>query len=83
MQLPEEKIATIISDKLFELTYKKVSSADEELVYKGILTSITMVELAIELERAFSVSISFMDINTANFKSVNAIKELIKKTAAK
>jgi len=83
MQLSEEKIAAIISDKLFELTYKRVSSADEELVDKGILTSITMAELAVELERAFSVSISFMDINAANFKSVNSIKKLIQKAANK
>lgn len=77
MQLSEEKITTIISDKLFELTYKKVSSADEELVDKGILTSITMVELAVELEKTFSVSISFMEVNKENFNSVNAIKRFI------
>ncbi len=79
MQFSEEKISEIISGKIFELTYKKISSTDEELVDKGILTSITMVELAVELEKAFSVSISFMEVIKENFNSVNAIKKLIQK----
>ena len=83
MQFSEEEITKIISEKLFELTYKRISSADEELIDKGILTSITMAELAVELERAFSVSISFMEITMVNFKSVNAIKKLIQKAANK
>jgi acyl carrier protein len=82
MQFSDEKITAIISDKLFELTYKKVSSADEELVDKGILTSITMVELAVELEKMFSISISFMEVNKENFNSVNTIKKLIQKITA-
>ena len=81
MPFSEEKISEIISEKIFELTYKKVSSADEELVDKGILTSITMVELAVELENAFSASISFMEVNKENFRSVNTIKRLIQKIA--
>lgn len=83
MQFSEEKISEIISGKIFELTYKKISSADEELVDKGILTSITVVELAVELEKAFSVSISFMEVNKENFNSVNAIKNLIQKITSR
>jgi acyl carrier protein len=82
MPLSEEKITGIISNKLFELTYKRVSSTDEELVDKGILTSITIVELAVELEKAFSVSISFMEINEEHFKTVNTIKDLIQKISS-
>ena len=79
MHLSEEKIEQIISQKIFELTYKKISSLDEELVDSGILTSITLAELAVELEKQLSVSISFMEITKENFKSVNAIKSLIHK----
>ncbi len=60
MQLSEEKIEQIISQKIFELTYKKISSPDEELVNSGILTSITLAELAVALERELAISISFM-----------------------
>ncbi len=77
MQLSEEKIEQIISQKIFELTYKKISSPDEELVNSGILTSITLAELAVALERELAISISFMEINKENFRSVNAIKNLI------
>ena len=79
MQFSEEKIISVISEKIFELTYKKVSSVDEELVDSGILTSITMVELAVVLEKALAVSISFMEINKENFKSVTAINKLIQR----
>ncbi len=79
MQFSEEKISKIISGKIFELTFKKISSTDEELVDKGILTSITIVELAVGLEKTLSISISFMEINKENFNSVNAIKKLIQK----
>ena len=83
MPFSEEKITAIISEKIFELTYKKISSTNEELVDKGILTSITMVELAVELEKAFSVSISFMEVTKENFNSVIAIKNLIQKTISR
>jgi acyl carrier protein len=81
MSFSEEKITAIILEEIFKLTYKKVFSADEELVDKGILTSITVVELAVELEKAFSISISFMEINKENFNSLNAIKKLVQKNS--
>ena len=62
MQFSEDKIEQIISDKIFELTYKKISSANEELVDSGILSSITLVELAVALEKEFNLSISFMEV---------------------
>jgi acyl carrier protein len=77
MQFSEENIAQIISSKIFELTYKKISSPDEELMDSGILTSITLAELAVALEKELVVSISFMEINKENFKSVNSIKNLM------
>lgn len=79
MQFSEEKIQQIISDKIFELTYKKISSSAEELVDSGILTSITLAELAVELEKELGVSISFMEVTKENFQTVNAIKNLILK----
>lgn len=77
MQFTKTEIEQIISKKIVELTYKKISSLDEELIDSGILTSITLAELAVALEKELAVNISFMEINAANFKSVNAIRNLI------
>jgi acyl carrier protein len=79
MQFSEEKIEQIISEKIFELTYKKISSVNEELVDSGILSSITLVELAVALEKEFALSISFIEVTKENFKTVNAIKTLLLK----
>ncbi len=79
MQFSETEIRQIISQKILELTYKKVSSIDEELIENRILNSITIVELAVELEKELAISISFMEINIENFRSVNSIKNLILK----
>jgi acyl carrier protein len=79
MQFSEGKIEQLISDKIFELTYKKISSTTEELVDSGILSSVTIVELAVALEKEFTLTISFMEVTKENFKTVNAIKTLILK----
>ncbi|HXU27964.1 MAG TPA: phosphopantetheine-binding protein [Bacteroidia bacterium] len=79
MQFSDEKIEQLISDKIFELTYKKISFTNEELVDSGILSSVSIAELAVELEKEFGLSISFMEVTKENFKTVNAIKTLLLK----
>ncbi len=76
MRFSESEIQQIITQKILELTYKKVSSVDEELIENRVLNSITIVELAVELEKEFSINISFMEINNENFKTVSSIKNL-------
>ncbi len=78
MRFSEEEIATSITKLIFGLTYKTVSSENETLVDSGILSSITIAELAVELEKSFSISISFMEINKENFNDLSAIKNLVK-----
>jgi len=77
MRLTEAEIEKIISEKIFGLTLKKISSANEELIDSGTLSSITMVELAVELEKAFSISLSFMEVSKENFRNVAALKRLL------
>jgi acyl carrier protein len=79
MPFSEEEITAAIAKSIFGLSYKKISSEEEELVESGILSSITIVELAVELEKIFSVSISFMEINKENFNTLRSIKQLIEK----
>ena len=77
MQFSEEKIASIISEKIAGLTHKKNVLPDEKLIESGILNSITIIELATELEKTFSVSFSFMEISKVNFSSPNTIQSIL------
>jgi acyl carrier protein len=79
MRFTEEEINDNIRKLIYELTFKKISSGNEPLVDSGILSSITVAELAIELERSFSISVSFMEINKENFNTLHAISELVKR----
>jgi acyl carrier protein len=82
MRFSEEEITSTIKKLIFGLTYKNISSENEVLVDSGILSSITITELAVELEKSFSVSISFMEINKENFNTLADIKNLIVKKLA-
>jgi acyl carrier protein len=77
MSATEEEIESVLKKLIFGLTHKIISSDEEELVESGILNSITIAELAIELEKSFSVSVSFMEINKENFTDLSAIKKLV------
>ena len=79
MQFSAEEIERIIAEKIFELTHKKNLLTNEELIESGILSSVTVAELAVELEKEFAINISFMEVNKENFKSVSAIKNLLLK----
>lgn len=78
MRFSEEEIANTVSKLIYGLTRKKISSETEELVDSGILNSITITELAVEIEKSFSVPVSFMEITKENFKDLGSILKLIK-----
>ena len=77
MRFSEEEITVAITKLIFGLTHKTISSDKEELVESGILNSITIAELAVELEKTFAISVSFMEINKENFADLSAIKKLV------
>ena len=78
MHFSEEEISETIKKLIFGLTYKNILSENEPLVDSGILSSITLAELAVELEKSFSLSVSFMEINKENFNTLEAINNLVK-----
>jgi acyl carrier protein len=79
MRFSEDEIASIISEKITGLTHKKNISADEKIIENGILNSISLLELAVELEKTFSVSFSFIEIDKINFSTPGSIQVLIQK----
>ena len=79
MRFTKEEINKLVSENIFALTYKKGVSAEEELIESGILNSITVAELAVALEKVFSISFSFMEITKENFCTLGYITNLILK----
>lgn len=49
------------------------------LITNGILTSMEIVQLVMELNEEFDIEISPMDIIPENFESVTAINQLVEK----
>lgn len=65
-----------IINKIEELSFTKVESNTP--LWPDVLDSITIVELSVELENNFGVSISIDEIIESNFKTVNTIIQFIK-----
>lgn len=51
----------------------------EGIISKGLLTSMEIVQLVMELNDAFDIEISPIDIVPENFESVFAIQKLVEK----
>lgn len=52
---------------------------DTDLIYHGVLDSITMVTLVMELNDAFDIEITPVDIVPENFKTVQTIYDMIQR----
>lgn len=52
---------------------------DTDLIGHGILDSITMVTLVLELNDAFDIEITPVDIVPENFKTVQTIQDMIQR----
>ncbi len=59
-----------------ELTFSSVTSTDS-LWKDNILDSITIVELVVELEKEYNISIPFNEIVTENFETVERISNYL------
>lgn len=66
----------IIIDKIEEIAFSRVQATDS-LWQEKVLDSITIVELVVELESEFSVTIPFNEIVEENFETVERIVRYI------
>ena len=66
----------IIIDKIEEIAFSRVQATDS-LWQEKVLDSITIVELVVELESEFGVSIPFNEIVEENFETVERIVRYI------
>ncbi len=68
----ELKIIEVIK----QICFKQVD-ANQALVSSKLLDSIVIVDLAVELENEFGISIPFVDINEHHFETVKTITKYI------
>jgi methoxymalonate biosynthesis acyl carrier protein len=55
----------------------QVPSPETDLIESGMIDSLTLVELLFAIEREFSVTIPFDELEIETFRSVNRIGELV------
>lgn len=79
MENREEKILQILKDIQPDYDFE----AGPDFVAKGYLDSFDVVTLVAELEGAFGIAISALDIVPENFASLQSISALVEKSAGK
>ena len=69
----EEQVKLILRDK----ASVEVSSADEDLIDTGVLDSLTFVELFLELEQGFGLTIDITTLELDDLRSVAKIVDFV------
>ncbi len=72
-----------IGSLLFHSLHVEVSSAHEDLIETGLLDSLKIVELLVELEEHFAIRIPLHDLEIDSFRSLGAITNFVLKVRAK
>lgn len=70
-------LQTEIASLLFHNLNVEVSSVHDDLIENGLLDSLKIVELLMELESRFVLKIPFEDLELESFRSVASIARLI------
>jgi acyl carrier protein len=66
-----------VASLLFQNLNVEVSSVHDDLIESGLLDSLKIVELLVELENRFLLRIPFEDLEIESFRSVASIARLI------
>lgn len=72
-----DRIARIFTAAL----HVDVPSADTDLFETGVLDSLAFVELLLQLEREFGVTVAAEDLEAENFRSLDRIREFVESQA--
>jgi len=74
----QQQVTAMFSEKL----NLDVASAETDLIETGLLDSLALVELLVQLEESFDVSISTDDLELENFRSITSIALFVMERAA-
>ena len=70
-----EEVRKLFTEKLS----RPVSSPDDDLFESGILDSMVLVELLLQLEQSFGVAISIADLDLEQIRTVRRIAEVLER----
>jgi acyl carrier protein len=73
----ERTLQREISSLLFHNLNVEVSSVDDDMIENGLLDSLKIIELVVELEERFVLKIPLEDLELASLRSVASIARLI------
>jgi acyl carrier protein len=68
-----------IGSILFQSLHVEISSAHEDLIDTGLLDSLKIVELLVELEQHFAIRIPLRELEIDSFRSLGAIANFVVK----
>lgn len=71
------QLARHITDLIAEKLLVEVSSSEDDLVASGVLDSLTLVQLLVEIEQRFAVTIPLEELEIDDFRSITSITQLI------
>lgn len=71
-----ENVIEYLIKKIEEIAFTKVG-VNDPLLSSGVLDSVNVVELSVEIEREFNIQIPFEEINAINFHSVQTICDYV------
>lgn len=74
--MERSEIEAKVISAIFDTTFETVTASDE-IVKQGIIDSITVVDLSVNLENEFSIKIPFVDLNEQHFGTVNLIVDYL------
>jgi acyl carrier protein len=77
-----EKVRRRILEIFLECFDTRIASADVDLLEGRLVDSLKIVDLVLELEQRFGVSLVFEELEIEDFRTVSRIAERIRQSAA-
>jgi D-alanine--poly(phosphoribitol) ligase subunit 2 len=77
---PLDKLQQKITDIFAERFDTKLESGEVDLLETGLVDSVKIVELVLEIEQRFGVSLPFEELEIEDFRTVSRLAERIART---
>lgn len=72
-----QQLISAVARLFAEQLHVDVPSPETDLIDAGAIDSLSLVELLVQIERAFGVTVSMDDLDLANFRTVERIADYV------